>query len=133
IERAPRYEIASPDTGGLTLPLWDPAVLQRAIERARRGEVVSDDIGWQPVAGRLAALAVTRPAPPPEGDPVSWDVAVASGSLADASGDPVLLDSLGTPSVALAPAAGGRERHLVSFPQANGYAIVGDTTGRVVG
>ena len=134
IRREPTYGLTAADSVGLAVPLWDPAVLARGVERARRGEIVSDDIGWQPVGARLAAVAVTRPATQPEGDPLSWDVAIASGSLADAAGDPILLDSLGR---AVAGGAlgesGGRERRLVSFPQASGHLIVSDTAGRIVG
>ncbi|AHG90817.1 protein of unknown function UPF0182 [Gemmatirosa kalamazoonensis] len=133
IQRATGYGLASADSAGLAIPLWDPAVLARGIERARRGEMVSDDIGWQPIGGHLAAVAVTRPAAPPDGEPLSWDVALASASLADAAGDPILLDSLGraTPNGVLGEGS-GRERRLVVRPQATGHLIINDTTGRVL-
>jgi hypothetical protein len=133
IERSPRYGLTPADSAGLAVPLWDPVVLARGIERARRGESVSDDIGWQPLGARLAAVAVTRPATQPEGDPLSWDVAVAAGSLADPSGDPILLDSLGRAATGgLRGEGSGRDRRLVSFPQASGHLILSDTGGRVV-
>jgi uncharacterized membrane protein (UPF0182 family) len=127
-----RYGLASVAALPNATPLWDPVVLGHAIERQRRGEIAADEMGWQPIGGRLSAVLVTRPAPTPASEPaqprdvepLSWRVVAVAATASDEAGDPV-------PLRGVADAPSGRERRLLVFPQATGYAIVSDTTGRL--
>jgi uncharacterized membrane protein (UPF0182 family) len=110
-------------------PLWDPAVLARAVEHQRRGEIAGDELGWQPSGGRLAAVVVTRPVPNGDAgardvEPSAWRVLPLAATAADLAGDPVPLDDPGT-------GISSRPRRLLVFPQATGYSVTSDSTGRI--
>ncbi len=141
IQIVPEYTLGTVDAAAEATPTWDPVPLARSIERARRGEVADDVIGWQPFPSELGAVAITHAATGTDAEPTSWTAVVVSATAVDARGEPVGVGlatagrsptSLATSTTA-ALAADERHRRFVSFPRAAGYAIVGDSTGRIVG
>jgi hypothetical protein len=117
--------------------VWDPLVLTSALERARRATTPLAEVGWQPLGGRLAAVAVTRTAQTPEvaqpGTPPSapaWDVSIVAGATAGPDGGVIYLDPAGLPRSDAEPAL---ELHPLIHPGADDFAVIDDTTGTVAG
>jgi uncharacterized membrane protein (UPF0182 family) len=108
--------------------VWDPAVLARAVERARRGGSIGE-LGFQRLDGRLGAVLVERPPlAASEAVGAEWTVVEVDATRPGADGAPRPLDPR-APSLGEA----GTARTLLVHPDAIGDVIVGDPDGEVRG
>jgi uncharacterized membrane protein (UPF0182 family) len=113
------------------VPLWDPPALVQAVERGRHVGVVTGEIGWQLLGGRLVAIAGERArVPGAEDDPAaSWSLLRVAGTVTDERGAPLFVDAEGNATRSDA----APELDVVVHPGAVGSLLVSDTGGRVVG
>ena len=110
------------------VPVWDPAVLARAVERSRRTGTVVSDVGWQAGSGGVVAVAVERPTVRDDAPVPTWVALVLDALRGDELGRPVLAVD---PTLPLAE--GGQRVAALVHPDAVGPAIVADPEERVVG
>lgn len=128
---APRLGAPSSASASSGVPLWEPALLARAVAaaRARGAGAVSPAFGWEAAPSGLLAYGVERPSDEVDaGVRAPWAIVRVLASSADAEGWPVLLDPPGASSVG----DGAMPPPLV-YDSARGYAIVPDTFQRVPG
>jgi hypothetical protein len=111
--------------------VWDPAVLLRALERARRGGVAVGEVGWQLAPdGGLRALVVERPEPATPGEAFAdWTLVAVDAARTDADGGPLAVSS----DVRALQDAGRRLDSVLVYPEAIGPAVVNDAARDVVG
>jgi uncharacterized membrane protein (UPF0182 family) len=110
------------------VPVWDPAVLARAVERGRRTGTVVGDVGWQAGPTGMAAVAVERASGRADEVVGSWTVLALDALRGDEAGHPVVAAD---PTLPLAD--GGQRVTALVHPDAVGPAIVGDAEGQVAG
>lgn len=110
------------------VPLWDPAVLARLVDRATVGGAVEPGISWRSTVGPMAeADLVIRPAAAGEGSNAlaPWTLVRVLGPVVDDRGGPVRVNSVGQASddyPQLPP---------VFFADSIGdYLVVNDSAGR---
>ncbi|HEX2779314.1 MAG TPA: UPF0182 family protein, partial [Gemmatimonadaceae bacterium] len=106
-------------------PSWDLTALRHSVERTRGTELASSFGVRALPSGELAALAVARGSAATADD---WGAQFFSLSRADDRGNPVMVDARGAPTaewLSLQP--------VVVTDSGDGYAIVADSVGRIVG
>lgn len=113
------------------VPLWDPAVLARAMTRAATGGAAEGVVGWRVVGQDVVGDVVMRPTAAsepaaPGGAAPAWLVARVLGTATDERGAPLRVDAAGQPSddVAQLPP-------VLFADSAGGFPVVSDSAGQL--
>ena len=107
--------------------LWDASALARVLTRLRPAMTLNGSLGWDAQDGRVVAYAVAQPSVPGAVDSQAiWRLARVAADVADERGGVV---ERGDPESATAGVLFG----ILVHESADGYYVVDDSAGRVVG